>query len=350
MRRLFLLLLLTLSLLFLAICLFKNIFPRKTAPAHAKVVEYKGDLGRVFNILITASDARMRNKVLEPKGRADIVNIVHINLDKGIVNLINIPRDMLIHIPGYTKAASDTDFCNMDKINHSYFFGKEKLLKDCLARNYNIPIHRYLTVNLYSFQDIFSFLLPYLKNISLRNRVIRNAREAKYLLQERRIWKRDDIDRGRNSLIFIKTIAENIWPIVSKPIFREDIIRGVMKIIGENTDLTFEDIIYILSSLAEKGFSPNNILMATLIGYQAPVYLNRYNEILSCYLPIYSEIRRQVAHFIFESDDSVKSYMEDEPIKLPAYVLRRYYPVETLSDSIKRDLEPSRLNGQTQEY
>lgn len=357
MRRLFLLILLAISLFFLSFLLLKSFSPFR-GKAKRKV-SYQGDLGRVFNILIVANDAQMIRKkmadgrivrVLEERSRSDIINIVHINLDKGMVNMVNIPRDMLVHIPGYTRAESDTDFGNMDKINHSYFFGKEKLLKEVILKNYKVPIDRYLTINLYSFQEVFSFLFPYLKDLSLRQRRIRNVEEARKLLRSRRLWPRDDIDRGRNSLIFMKEVWENLWPISKRETFQEEITKNVKRVLGKDTDLTLEDISYILENLSEKGFDPKNIRLSTLIGYPVPVYLNRYQEVLSCYLPIYSEIRDQIAHFIFEEEKPAKSYLNDETISLPTYVLRNYCPEETKLDSIRRDLPTECLNAQTQEF
>ncbi|MEO0101995.1 MAG: LCP family protein [candidate division WOR-3 bacterium] len=357
MRRLFPLILLTLLLFLFSLFLIREFFPPQKRVKEK--FTYQGDLGRVFNILVIANDAQMITKkmadgrvvkVLEEKSRSDIIDIVHVNLDKGIVNMLNIPRDMLVHIPGYTKAESDTDFCNLDKINHSYFFGKEKLLKEVLLKNYQITIHRYLTINLYSFSQVFSLLFPYLKDISLRQKTIRNVEEARKLLRSRRLWARDDVDRGRNSIIFMKEVWENIWPLAKRKDFQEEITKNVMRVIGKDTDLTNEDIIYILENLSEKGFDPKNIQLATLIGYQAPVYLNRYQEVLACYLPIYSEIKNQIAYFIFEEEKPAKSYLSDEAFSLPPYVLRNYCPQESNLNSIKRDLTPEHLNAQTQEF
>uniref|UniRef100_A0A7C3Z3X7 Cell envelope-related transcriptional attenuator domain-containing protein n=1 Tax=candidate division WOR-3 bacterium TaxID=2052148 RepID=A0A7C3Z3X7_UNCW3 len=358
MRRLLLLISLSLCLLLLAFYLFRSLSPFRLTPAK-RTLPYQGDLGEVFNILVIAHDARMIKRelpngkvvnLLEERSRSDIIDIIHINLNKGLVNMVNIPRDMLISIPGYTRAESDTDFCNLDKINHSYFFGKEKLLKEVILKNFKVPIHRYLTLNLYSFQEAFSFLFPYLKDITLRDRTIKSAEEARKLLRSRKIWRHDDIDRGRNSLIFIKEVWENLWPVAKNEMIREEIARNVMKVIRNDTDLTLDDINYIIENLAQRNFNPKEIGLSTLIGYQAPVYLNRYKEVLSCYLPIYSEIEKQIAHFIFEEEREAKSYMEDEPFSLPAYVLRNYCPVGTQLDSIKVDLPAGRLNAQTQEF
>ncbi len=357
MRRLYFLILLAIFLLLLSFFLIKFISPFGEKPK--RKIPYQGDLGRVFNLLIIANDAQMITKkgtdgrvvkVLEEKSRSDIIDIIHINLDKGIVNMVNIPRDMLVHIPGYTKAESDTDFCNLDKINHSYFFGKEKLLKEVLLKNYHVPIHRYLTINLYSFQEVFSLLFPFLKDISLRQRAIKNVEDARKFLRSRRIWPRDDIDRGRNSIIFMKEVWENLWLVAKRKVFQEEFIKNAMAVIGKDTDLTIEDVIYILENLSEKGFDPKDIKLSTLIGYQAPVYLNRYDEVLACYLPIYSEIRDQIAHFIFEEEKPAKPYIADESFSLPPYVLRTYYPSAVPLDSVQRDLTPGRLEAQTQEF
>ncbi len=358
MLRRLLLILLSLSLFLATFFLFKNIFFLKKTPLKRKII-FQSDLGNSFNILLIANDARLIErklpggkvvKTLEKKSRSDIIDVIHINLDKGIVNLVNIPRDMLVSIPGYTKADSDTDFCNLDKINHSYFFGKDSLLKEVLLRNFQIPIHRYLTINFFSFQEVFSLLSPHLKEIPLKGHLIKSAPEARRLLRARRIWRWDDIDRGRNSLIFLKEVLGKIWPILEKGFFKDEVIEEIFKIVGKDTDLTPGDIAFIFENLQKKGFQPKEIKMATLIGYQAPVYLNRYGEVLACYLPIHSEIKKQIAHFIFEEEIEAKSYMENEPLPLPSYVLRSYSSSEVSPDSIRSDLEAKQLIEQSQEF
>ncbi|MEM2174342.1 MAG: LCP family protein, partial [Candidatus Micrarchaeia archaeon] len=174
-----------------------------------KYPTYHSTLKNKVNILLVAKDARIIRKkklpdgkeepILEKKSRSDIINIIHIDFDNGKVKILNIPRDMLVSIPNYTKEKSKKDFNNLDKINHSYFYGKEELLIKTIKRNFDIDIDRYITIDFVRFPKLISFLKPFVKVFRVRNVEATEPTAIQKLLRSRYCYPHDDIDRSRNS-------------------------------------------------------------------------------------------------------------------------------------------------------
>ncbi|MCS7250221.1 MAG: LCP family protein [candidate division WOR-3 bacterium] len=314
--------------------------------------QYSSDLKNKANILLIAKDALIIGKkklpngkeepILEKKSRSDIINIIHIDFDKGKVKILNIPRDMLVSIPNYTKEKSKKDFNNLDKINHSYFYGGETLLIKTIKKNFNIDIDRYLTVDFVRFQKLITFLKPFVKVFQIRKFKTEEPAVVKELLKNRFIYPYDDIDRSRNSLFFIKYLCEKIYPqinplnfLVFKKIFWE-VFKGA-------TNLNEDDINKIFIELKEKNFDPKDIELGVMIGYQANVYLNRFSQTLSCYLPIYEEIEKQIKYFIYDSTNiSPKFYLSNnESFFIPEYVKRDYafsFDLDTINLRIRVEI------------
>ncbi|MEO0088108.1 MAG: LCP family protein [candidate division WOR-3 bacterium] len=309
--------------------------------------QYHSTLKNKVNILLIAKDALIISKkklpngkeelILEKRARSDVINIVHINFDKGKVKILNIPRDMLVSIPNYTKEKSNKDFNNLDKINHSYFYGGEFLLIKTIKKNFNIEIDRYLTVDFVRFQKLVNLLKPFVKVFRVRNVEVNNPADLQELLKNRYRYPHDDIDRSRNSLFFIKYISEKIYPqinLLNLAIFKKifwEVFEGA-------TDLTDDDLTKIFVELKEKNFDPKNIELGVMIGYQAYVYLNRFSKNLSCYLPIYEEIEKQIEYFIYDSTKvSPKFYLDDrEKFFIPEYVKKDYtFPLDTINLKIE---------------
>jgi LCP family protein required for cell wall assembly len=78
-------------------------------------------------------------------GRTDTLLLVRIDAEGGTVNVMSIPRDTRVQIPGY----------GMDKINQANVLGGPELVAQTIAYNLgNIQIDRYLRVNTAAFRDI----------------------------------------------------------------------------------------------------------------------------------------------------------------------------------------------------
>lgn len=70
-------------------------------------------------------------------GRSDTIMVASINPKTKAINLISIPRDTYINIPGR----------GMDKINHAYAYGKEQLAIKTINSNFGLNITEYVTID-----------------------------------------------------------------------------------------------------------------------------------------------------------------------------------------------------------
>ena len=83
------------------------------------------------NILILGLDGA------EQIHRSDTIVVVHIDPKKNMANVVSIPRDTLVDIPGR----------GLDKINHAYAFGGAELSRTAVENFLGIKIPYYLTVD-----------------------------------------------------------------------------------------------------------------------------------------------------------------------------------------------------------
>jgi LCP family protein required for cell wall assembly len=84
-----------------------------------------------INLLIVGTDN------VEGSKRSDVISVVHINPDQTQLNVLAIPRDTRVAIPGY----------GISKINHAYAYGGITLLKQTISEFLSIPIDDYVVVN-----------------------------------------------------------------------------------------------------------------------------------------------------------------------------------------------------------
>jgi LCP family protein required for cell wall assembly len=92
-----------------------------------------------FTLLILGADDRP-----DRAGRADSIFLSFVDLEKGDVKLLSIPRDSYVEIPGH----------GWDKINHSYAFGHVPLVKKTVENLTGIPIDYWVKVDMNGFQAI----------------------------------------------------------------------------------------------------------------------------------------------------------------------------------------------------
>jgi LCP family protein required for cell wall assembly len=125
--------------------------PVTAVPAVVTPVE-SPDGDDVFNVLLLGSDtANAANS-----GRTDAIMIVSLNRTQGTANLLSIPRDLFVYIPGWT----------MQRINAAFGYGQRNdypgggygLLKDTIQYNLGIRIDRYARVDFNDFQYIIDAL------------------------------------------------------------------------------------------------------------------------------------------------------------------------------------------------
>lgn len=91
-----------------------------------------------MNILLLGVDATAGVR------RSDTIMVAHVDPKERTVNLVSIPRDMMVVIPGV----------RLDKINHAYAFGGPELACATTAGFLGIPIEKYIKINIDSLAKI----------------------------------------------------------------------------------------------------------------------------------------------------------------------------------------------------
>lgn len=79
------------------------------------------------------------------QGRADTLILATFNPNDKTAKLVSIPRDTRAEIPGRP---------NLEKINHAYAYGQEKLMIETVENFLNVPVDYYVTVNFEGFKNI----------------------------------------------------------------------------------------------------------------------------------------------------------------------------------------------------
>jgi LCP family protein required for cell wall assembly len=106
----------------------------------------------VINVLLTGSDRRPDDGGY----RTDTMIIVSINMNEGTVNMLSIPRDLYVYIPGYTMARINVAASRGQAVG--WRGGGPGLLKETLLYNFGITIHHYAHVEFQNFRDIIDIL------------------------------------------------------------------------------------------------------------------------------------------------------------------------------------------------
>ncbi|MEA2086531.1 MAG: LCP family protein [Candidatus Caldatribacteriota bacterium] len=94
------------------------------------------------NILIVGCDE------IENHGRADTIVLLSVSPKTKDVLILSIPRDTRVEIPGR----------GMDKINHAYAFGGQKLISKTVSSFLGVPIHFYAVADFNGFVNIIDEL------------------------------------------------------------------------------------------------------------------------------------------------------------------------------------------------
>jgi len=287
----------------------------------------------IVNILIVGRDARavgpvanegrQRNK-RETESHSDIMILCHVNLDRGRMNFVNVPRDMLVRVPGVTAAASETDFRNMEKITHVPVIGGDKLLRRTIEQLLGITIHRTIAFDFDTFRMTFGALAPFLGRLRVSGVALGDRQQALMFARRRHGLAEDDVDRSRNSVILVRAMLNRLWWLRQSRL-GEILLRNVLGIVGTDTDLTFDEVFQLVHGLDRAGFEPSTIKTAVLVGEGASVYMQRYDDTLSCYLPAYREIEKQTRKYLLDDDSAeALSFMTRQKYAAPGYLFGDY--------------------------
>jgi len=296
----------------------------------------RSDLGDTFNILLVGRDARLvgdpsldgkrRNK-RENLYHSDVIIIAHFNLPLRRVTLMSIPRDMLVAIPGFSHPDDRLDFREMDKITHASAFGRDSLLRKTVENNYGIRIRREMALDFDSFRMSFGLLQPFLGKLAFGNRELGDPEQALMFVRDRRHYANDDLDRSRHSVLFVKTIIQRIWRRLEGR-FASWLASQMLALLGSDTDVSVDDLQYIIGELRRREFSPDSIETAVMVGEEVPVTLYAYGQTLSCCLPVYRENQKQLDYYLHDKlDAGASSFMEqNQRTPRPSYVFASYDP------------------------
>lgn len=108
----------------------------------------EGPLDNKINILLLGlDDGDIDNPNLP--NRSDTMIVASIDPKKATVNLLSIPRDTRVNIPGYK---------GLDKINNAYFFGGSPLAVRTVENFLNIPIQYYVAIKWQGFIKVIDIL------------------------------------------------------------------------------------------------------------------------------------------------------------------------------------------------
>lgn len=291
------------------------------------------DSAQVFNILIIGKDARALNPRDDSGTRrirrqalshSDIVIVCHINPGRRILNLVALPRDLLVEIPGHTAARSPTDFNNMDKLTHTYCIGGESLLQKTIEKLLGIRIQRFIAFDFDSFRMVYGLVRPFIGWLNINGRGVGDPDEALRFARQRNGLRYDDLDRCRNALKLIRTVATGLWRLAGTRT-AEYLLKQAFAIIGEDTNLNPDEALRLVDALRQNGFHPSRIESAVLVSEGRPVTLWRYDMNLSCYLPHYPEIEKQVKRYLLDSlNIPALHFMTQQHYHWPDYMTTDY--------------------------
>ncbi len=309
-----------------------------------------------LNVLIVGKDARALDPGLdkgtvrikrEERSHADVIVVCHINFDRPAVSLIAVPRDLLVQIPGITHAASATDFNNMEKANHTYAIGGDRLLRRTLEELLGITLHRSVAFDFDSFRMVFDLLRPFIGVMSIRGRVLAERETALQFARQRNGLPFDDVDRCRHAVTIIREIVSRTWWLANTRL-GDQVVRRLLAVVGPDTDLTAAEIDEIAGRLRRAGFTPGSARSAVLVGYGADVTLSRYRMTLSCYLPVYGEIEKQARAFLRDEPGvAALDFMTQQQFRVPSYLDASYVLPEQVDSAPQLPFDTTGMDSAT---
>ncbi len=106
----------------------------------------------VINVLLMGSDKRPDDGGY----RTDSLIVVSINKTEGTVNMLSLPRDLYVYIPGYTMARINVADSRGQAVG--WPGGGPGLVKEMLLYNFGITIHHYARVDFDGFREIVDII------------------------------------------------------------------------------------------------------------------------------------------------------------------------------------------------
>ncbi len=157
------------------------------------------------NYLLIGSDARPG----ETASRADVIQLVHVDQDRGQVWIIHFPRDLYVPIPGRGE----------DKINAAYAYGQSPLLVRTIQDLVGVKVDHVAKTDFEGFKNLTDALGGVTVNNSQpspqfpRGSVDLDGERALLYVRERKTLAEGDISRGQRQQAWLKGImAKTLTP------------------------------------------------------------------------------------------------------------------------------------------
>lgn len=162
------------------------------------------DESKKLTLLLMGVDRRDKEA-----SRADTIIVAFIDMDTKKVNLLSIPRDTLVDIPGHGET----------KINHAHAYGGAELMAETVSDFLGVPVNKYVELDFEGFENIVDILGGV--TIDVPERMYRPSEgidlrpgEQQHLDGEEALQfvryrgKMGDIGRIENQQKFLKTMAD----------------------------------------------------------------------------------------------------------------------------------------------
>jgi LCP family protein required for cell wall assembly len=213
-----------------------------------------------LTFLLVGSDTRAAPEAGElPGGRSDAIMLVRFTADREHAQLISIPRDSWVEIPGRS----------MNKINASYAFGGPSLLIQTVEQLTQLRIDHYVAID---FEGLFQVTDdlggvdvvlaettsngPYTFEAGMNHL---NGEQARWYLAERKTLPGGDFDRVRRQQQYLQSMFQKLFSsdTFSSPTRLDVALRAVTSAVAVDDSLGNADMVSLAYSL--RGVTPENI-------------------------------------------------------------------------------------------
>ncbi|MCF6508459.1 LytR family transcriptional regulator [Blastococcus sp. MG754426] len=254
--------------------------PEEARPAPATPQQAAGEEPVTF--LLVGSDTRTESaEGVAPGGRSDAIMLARLSADRQHAQLISIPRDSWVEIPGH----------GMDKINASYAFGGPSLLVQTVEQLTQVRIDHYVAIDFDGLIQVTDDLGgvdvvvaettqngPYTFEAGMNHL---NGDEARWYLGQRYGLPGGDFDRVKRQQQYLRAMFDKLFSseTFTSPPKLDSAMLAITSAVSVDDTLSNGDLVSLAYSM--RGVTPGDIEYFTApvlgIGMEGPasvVYLD----------------------------------------------------------------------------
>ncbi|MDD7384628.1 MAG: LCP family protein [Actinomycetaceae bacterium] len=219
------------------------------------------DTGAI-NFLIMGSDSRISagdpSQWKVGAQRTDAFMILQISGDRGAINVMSIPRDSWVNVPGY----------GMNKINAAYSFGGPALAIATAQQLTGIPISHFATIDFTSFVGLTDAVGGVQLNSVMDGSQTYNGKEALAFVRDRHDLPGGDFDRVRRQQAWIKAVLGKTLTkdVLSSPAKLMDLYNTVSPYIAIDSGFGLRDVLSLAKDMGNLGSADINFVTAPFTG------------------------------------------------------------------------------------